>query len=89
MEIKVWGFKKFKNAHSAIESNINELEYNGLDRCPDRGRQNFGRYIGLGVLSYNLHKIGKMLQEKIKKKEKKEKEKKELLKRAALFKRAA
>lgn len=82
-------FKKFKNAHSAIESNINELEYNGLNRCPDRGRQNFGRYIGLGVLSYNLHKIGKMLQEKIKKKEKKEKEKKELLKRAALFKRAA
>ncbi|MDP2888867.1 MAG: hypothetical protein Q8P34_07855 [Bacteroidota bacterium] len=32
-------FKKLKNKHSAIESNINELEHRGLDRCPDRGYQ--------------------------------------------------
>ena len=30
-------FKKIKNKHSAVESNINELEHKGLDRCPDRG----------------------------------------------------
>jgi len=30
-------FKKFRNAHSAVESNINQLEHNGLDRCPDKG----------------------------------------------------
>jgi hypothetical protein len=29
-------FKHLKNKHSAIESNINELEHRGLDRCPDR-----------------------------------------------------
>lgn len=56
------GFKKLKNKHSAIESNINELEHRGLDRCPDRTWPNFQRYIGLGVCAYNLHKIGRKLQ---------------------------
>ena len=54
-------FKKLKNKHSAIESNINCLEHHGLDRCPDRGREGFGRYVGLGVLAYNMHKIGNHL----------------------------
>lgn len=52
-------FKKLKNRHSAIESNINELEHRGLDRCPDRGYGHFKRYIGLGVSAYNLKKIGR------------------------------
>jgi transposase, IS5 family len=51
-------FKKFRNKHSAVESNINELEHRGLDRCPDRGYDHFKRYIGVGVCAYNLHKIG-------------------------------
>jgi IS5 family transposase len=54
-------FKKLKFRHSAIESNINELEHNGLNRCPDKGRKSFGRYVGLGILSYNLHRIGNEL----------------------------
>jgi IS5 family transposase len=54
-------FKKFKNKHSAIESNINELEHHGLDRCPDRGYDHFKRYIGLAVCAYNLKRIGKEL----------------------------
>lgn len=52
-------FKKLKNKHSAIESNINELEHRGLDRCPDRGYAHFKKYIGLGVSAYNLKKIGR------------------------------
>lgn len=52
-------FKRYKNQHSAIESNINELENRGLDRCPDRGLFRFVSYIGLGVCAYNLKKIGK------------------------------
>jgi len=32
-------FKKLKNKHSAIESNINELEHSGLDRCLERGAE--------------------------------------------------
>ncbi len=51
-------FKKIRNKHSAVESNINELEHRGLDRCPDRGYAHFKRYVGLGVCAYNLHKIG-------------------------------
>ncbi len=54
-------FKRLKNKHNAIESNINELEKRGLDRCPDRTRRNFDRYISLAVTAYNLHKIGRRL----------------------------
>jgi len=51
-------FKKLRNKHSAVESNINELEHRGLNRCPDRGFHNFKRYIGLAVSAYNLRRIG-------------------------------
>jgi transposase, IS5 family len=54
-------FKKLRNKHSAIESNINELEHRGLDRCPDKGYEHFKRYIALGICAYNLHKIGNEL----------------------------
>lgn len=51
-------FKKLRGKHNAIESNINELESKGLDKCPDKGYRNFKRYIMLGVCAYNLHRIG-------------------------------
>lgn len=54
-------FIKLKNAHNAVESNINELEHRGLDRCPDRSAVNFSKYVSLAVTAYNLHKIGKKL----------------------------
>ena len=54
-------FKALRNAHNAVESNINELEHRGLDRCPDRGYAHFKRYVSLGVCAYNLQKIGKEL----------------------------
>lgn len=54
-------FKKLKNKHNAVESNINELEHRGLDRCPDRTQENFKRYVGLAITAYNLHKIGREL----------------------------
>ena len=57
-------FRRLKNKHSAIESNINELEHRGLNRCPDRGFSHFKNYIGLGVCAYNLKKMGaKLLEE--------------------------
>lgn len=56
-------FKKLKNKHSAVESNINELENRGLDRCPDRSLEHYKRYIALGVTAYNLKKIGRRLLE--------------------------
>jgi hypothetical protein len=57
------GFKRLKNKHSAIESNINELEHRGLDKCPDRGYHHYKTYIGLGVCAYNLKKIGRAILE--------------------------
>jgi len=60
-EEKTAAFKLLNNAHSAVESNINELEHRGLDRCPDRSFRNFNKYIGLAIGAYNLHKIGREL----------------------------
>ena len=54
-------FKKLRHAHSAVESNINSLEHHGLDRCPDKGIHRLKTYVSLAVLSYNLHKLGKIL----------------------------
>jgi IS5 family transposase len=51
-------WKRLKGRHSAVESDINCLEQHGLDRCPDKGLGGYERYVGLGILAYNLHKIG-------------------------------
>lgn len=52
---------KLRHAHSAIESNINSLEHHGLDRSRDKGYHGYSRCVGLGILAYNLHQIGKGL----------------------------
>lgn len=57
-------FIKGRHKHSAVESNINELEHRGLDRCPDRGIKGMQRYVGLAVIAYNLRRLGKILMEK-------------------------
>lgn len=54
-------FKQLKNKHNVVESNINRLEHNGLNTCPDKGLNNFKRYASAGVLSYNLHNLGRIL----------------------------
>jgi hypothetical protein len=46
-----------------LESAINCLEHHGLNRCPDKGSAGFTRYAALGVLAYNLHKLGNILLE--------------------------
>ncbi len=57
-------FRSLRHRHHAVESDINCLEHHGLNRCPDKGLHGFKRYVGLGVLAYNLHKVGKQLLEK-------------------------
>jgi hypothetical protein len=56
-------YKQLRRSHCGIESNINSLEHHGLNRCPDKGLKNFKKYTSLGILSYNLHQLGKLLQE--------------------------
>ena len=50
-----------RRQHSAVESDINSLEHHGLNRCLDVGLDGYLRYVGYGVLSYNLHVIGRAL----------------------------
>jgi transposase, IS5 family len=57
-------FKKIRNKHSAVESNINMLEHHGLNRCRDKGLKGFKRCVGLSILAYNLHIMGNCLQKK-------------------------
>jgi len=54
-------FMALRRQHSAVESEINSLEHHGLNRCLDVGIGGYLRYAGLGVLSYNLHVIGREL----------------------------
>lgn len=55
------GFIRLRNKHSAVESNVNELEHRGLNRCPDKGYMHFKRYVGLAVCAYNLKKTGEYI----------------------------
>ncbi len=54
-------FVALRKQHSAVESEINSLEHHGLNRCLDVGIKGYRRYVGLGVMSYNLHVIGREL----------------------------
>lgn len=55
------GFKTLRKKHNAIESNIHELMCCGLDLCVDKGEPNYRRYVALGVLTFNLKKLGQQL----------------------------
>jgi len=57
-------FRWLRNRHHAVESDIHCLEHHGLNRCPDKGLPGYKRYVGFGVLAYNLHKIGRRLLER-------------------------
>ncbi|MFA4924078.1 MAG: ISNCY family transposase [Ignavibacteriaceae bacterium] len=63
-------FKQLRHQHSAVESNINSLEHHSLNRCPDKGLSNFRKYTALGIVAYNLHKLGNILLEEKQKDEK-------------------
>ena len=54
-------FVALRHQHSAVESEINSLEHHGLNRCLDAGIKGYQRYVGYGVMSYNLHVIGREL----------------------------
>ena len=56
-------FVALRKKHSAVESDINSLEHHGLNRSPDKGKEHFRRYVALGVLAYNLHKLDNILLE--------------------------
>jgi hypothetical protein len=57
-------FVALRQQHSAVESDINALEHHGLNRCLDVGLDGYRRYVGYGVLAFNLHVIGRRLVER-------------------------
>jgi hypothetical protein len=55
-------FRQGRKRHPGVESAIHGLEDgNGLDRCRDRTKQGYERYVGLGILGRNLHVLGKVV----------------------------
>ena len=60
-------YKTRSRKHSAVESNINALEHHALDRCPDRGIDNFKKYVSMSVVAHNIHQIGALVQRKLQK----------------------
>jgi len=56
-------FIRKRNRHAGIESDINALEHHGLNRCPDKGKEHFRSYAALGIVSYNIHRLGNFLLE--------------------------
>ena len=49
------------NARRAAASALNSLEQHGLNRCPAVGLEGYLRYVGYGVMSDNLHRLGREL----------------------------
>ena len=54
-------YKKIRKQHSAVESNINELQQSGLKKVMDKGIEGFKRYVSFAVLSMNIKRLGKIL----------------------------
>jgi transposase, IS5 family len=56
------GFRKARQNHPGVESVIGALQAgNGLERCRDRSKQGYERYVALGILGRNLQTLGKLL----------------------------
>lgn len=55
-------FKKRRYKHAAVESAINGLEHNGLDKCLDHSLEGFKSYVGLAVLSRNIQLLGMFIR---------------------------
>ena len=68
-------FVTARKQHPAVESAIHSLQTHGLDRCRDRGIEGFKRYVGWGVIAFNLHKLGAILMEQEKEKERRQQRK--------------
>ena len=56
-------FTALRRGHSAVESNINELEQSGADKVPDKGIKGFKKYVGWSVLAHNLKRLGRIVIE--------------------------
>lgn len=55
-------FRQARQQHPGVESAIGALQAgNGQERCRDKSKRGYERYVGLGILGRNLHVLGKLL----------------------------
>jgi len=55
-------FREARQSHPGVESAIGALQAgNGQERCRDKSKLGYERYVGLGILGRNLHVLGKLL----------------------------
>ncbi len=55
-------FRQARQSHPGIESAIGALQAgNGQERCRDKSKLGYERYVALGILGRNLHVLGKLL----------------------------
>ena len=57
-------FSAARRQHPAVESAIHALEHRGLDRVRTRGAEGFARTVALSVLAANLHRLGRLLRQR-------------------------
>ena len=53
-----------RQRHPGVESAIHALESHGLDRVRTHGRAGFERTVGISILAANLHRLGRLLQQR-------------------------
>ena len=55
-------FRQARQSHPGVESAIGALQSgNGQERCRDKSKRGYERYVGLGILGRNLQVLGKLL----------------------------
>lgn len=55
-------FRQARQSHPGVESAIGALQAgNGQERCRDKSKRGYERYVGLGILGRNLQTLGKLL----------------------------
>ena len=55
-------FREARQSHPGVESAIGALQSgNGQERCRDKSKHGYERYVGLGILGRNLQVLGKLL----------------------------
>lgn len=55
-------FRRARQHHPGVESAIGALQAGkGQERCRDKSKRGYERYVGLGILGRNLHVLGKLL----------------------------
>lgn len=55
-------FRQARQNHPGVESAIGALQSgNGQERCRDKSKKGYERFVGLGILGRNLHVLGKLL----------------------------